>query len=58
MNVFRKIADTVRGYHTEGSLQSFYGALAVRNQAGGPRYSESKRDYEALHAHNDRYLLF
>ena len=57
MNVIRKIANTVRGYHTEGSLQSFYGALAVRNVNGGPRYAESKRDYEALR-HNERYMFF
>ncbi|HLT21395.1 MAG TPA: hypothetical protein VKZ96_18205 [Thermomicrobiales bacterium] len=56
MNILKRIANTMRGYPSEGSLQYFYGALAVRNQEGGPRFSESKRDYEALRK-SERYMI-
>lgn len=57
MNILKKVARSVRGYSTEGSLQSFYGAIATNNYDGGPQYRESKRDYEAIRASSDRYMF-
>lgn len=57
VKILKKIAESMRGYPSEGSLEFFYGSLAVRNQDGGPRYSESKRDYEALRQ-SERYMFF
>jgi hypothetical protein len=58
MDVFKKLARSMRGYSTEGSLQSFYGAIATRNQNGGPTYSESKRDFDAVRFNGKRYMMF
>ncbi|CAN5707361.1 hypothetical protein BH23CHL2_BH23CHL2_31730 [soil metagenome] len=58
MNVFRKVARSVRGYNTEGSLQAFYGSIAARNPSGAPQYRESKRDFEAIRQSNNRYYIF
>ncbi len=58
MNVFKKIARSVRGYNGDDTLQSYYGAVAQRNQVGGPSYHESKRDFHSLRGTNDRYMLF
>lgn len=58
MDILKKVARSVRGYNSEGSLQSFYGAIASRNHSGGPQYRESKRDYEAVRSATDRYMLF
>ena len=58
MDVFKKLARSMRGYGSEGSLQAFYGAVATRNQSGGPKYSESKRDFQALHSNTSRYMLY
>ena len=56
VDILKKVARSVRGYNTEGSLQAFYGAIAARNQNGGPQYRESKRDFEAIRT--NRYMGF
>ncbi len=58
MDILKKVARSVRGYSSEGSLQYFYGAIAASNRSGGPQYRESKRDFEALRGSSDRYMLF
>ena len=58
MDILKKVARSVRGYSSEGSLQYFYGSIAARNHSGGPQYRESKRDFEALRGSSDRYMLF
>lgn len=58
MNVIKRVARSVRGYNTEGSLQSFYGAIASKNPSGAPQYRESKRDFEAVRGGANRYMLF
>jgi hypothetical protein len=58
MNILQKIARNVRNYNGEGSLQSFYGAVASRNPTGGPNFSESKRDFDALRQSNNRFMIY
>ncbi len=58
MNILQKFARNVRNYNGEGSLQSFYGAVASRNPSGGPNFSESKRDFDALRQISNRYMIF
>ncbi|MEZ4523939.1 MAG: hypothetical protein R3A46_20260 [Thermomicrobiales bacterium] len=58
MDVLKKVARTVRGYNTEGSLQAFYGAIASRDPHGAPQYRETKRDFEAVRHNNERFMIF
>ena len=50
MNTISRFIRTVRGglRHTEPGMTSFYNAVAQRDYAGGPRYDESRRDYQAM----------
>ena len=58
MDILKKVVRNVRDYHSEGSLQAFYGAIAAKNRTGGPQYRESKRDFETVRHNSDRYMLF
>lgn len=57
MNAVSRILRKLGGRRNHGA-QDFYGTIAQNNIQGGPNYSESLRDYEAVRRNSDRYQLF
>lgn len=58
MNAFARLYRTVRSARsTDPGLDAFYNAVAQRNDVGGPRYDESRRDYQEMHRVTSRYGL-
>lgn len=54
MNALSKILRKLGGRNS-GGAQEFYGTIAQNNVYGGPNYTESRRDYEAVRRNNARY---
>lgn len=58
MKIIDRLMRSVRSQTGPDTVQGFYGAIARTNPDGGPRYSESKRDYERVRLDADRYKFF
>jgi hypothetical protein len=58
MNALSRLYRSVRSARsTDPGLGAFYNAVVQRNEVGGPRYDELRRDYQEMQRVSNRYGL-
>lgn len=59
MNPISRLMRSIRGFnHTQGGTHAFYSGIVRKNHEGGPRYDETRRDYETVRRNGERSGLF